>query len=77
MVYKLRWPDAKLHLGLPIKEFVELGTIRMHHCVDVAAECELERQAKRNEIYRCCVHTWDDRCDSLLKVAWREEIAIE
>ncbi|PKU63232.1 hypothetical protein MA16_Dca014698 [Dendrobium catenatum] len=71
------WPDAKLHLGLLIKEFVELGTIRMHYFVDVVAECELEQQARRNEICRCCVHTWHDRCDSLLKVAWREEIAIE
>ncbi|KAH0458912.1 hypothetical protein IEQ34_011726 [Dendrobium chrysotoxum] len=62
---------------MPMKLYVDIGTIRIHECMSSCYNSLLKQRAKANEIFRCCAHTWQDHFDDVLEESWREAIVIE
>ncbi|KAL0913883.1 hypothetical protein M5K25_017375 [Dendrobium thyrsiflorum] len=50
----------------PLKELILQGSSRVHRCLALQTDDALEEKARRNDIYRCCIHSWSWKEDTLL-----------
>ncbi|KAL0908003.1 hypothetical protein M5K25_022464 [Dendrobium thyrsiflorum] len=51
---------------MPVKTLIMEGSSRVQECLVQFTYDALEDKARLNEFYRCCVHSWSDKKDSVL-----------
>ncbi|KAH0465516.1 hypothetical protein IEQ34_005619 [Dendrobium chrysotoxum] len=51
---------------IPLKTLIMEGSSRLKECLAHTSDDALEEKAILNEFYRCCIHSWSNKEDSIL-----------